>query len=130
MYKHLVLFGITLAVVVGAIAYAPRESAAPAAAVATAQATLVVGEAAYPLSALAGETVLDAMRALASSSAFAFTGREYPGLGFFVESIGGKRNGDGKYWVFYVNGVSAAMGVSATRLQAGDLIEWKYETGY
>jgi len=70
------------------------------------------------------------MRALASTSSFTFAGRDYPSLGFFVDSINGQKNAGGRYWILYVNDVSATNGVSSTVLQAGDLIEWKYEKGY
>lgn len=76
-----------------------------------------------------GATILDAMRALASSN-FAFTGRDYPSLGFFVESINGKKNANGFYWILYINGKSSDLGVSQAKIRDGDQVEWKYEKGY
>ncbi len=67
------------------------------------------------------------MRSLASSSNFTFAGREYPSLGFFVESINGKKGTNGYYWFLYVNGKSSDTGASETHLKTGDVIEWKYE---
>lgn len=95
----------------------------------TAQATFKVGSSTHPFNVRSGETVIDAMRALSSEGAFTFTGREYPSLGFFVDSINGRANADGRYWFLYVNGVSAASGASAVTVQPGDIIEWKYEKG-
>ena len=137
--KQTILLGATVAVVLTAVfVYVPRESSAPQTIISvqslvtdsTTQATLKVDDKTYLLNITQNETAISAMRALASADTFTFTGREYPGLGFFVDSINEKKSGGGNYWVFYVNGVSASMGVSATLLQAGDIIEWKYEKGY
>ena len=76
------------------------------------------------------ETVIEAMRALASTTAFTFVGHDYPGLGFFVDSINGTTNANGKYWILYINGVPATAGVSTATVRAGDTVEWKYEKGY
>ena len=75
-------------------------------------------------------SVLEVMRTLQRSDEFTFSGREYPSLGFFVESMNGKKNADGYYWILYVNGTSSNTGASQTDLKAGDAIEWKYEKGY
>jgi len=96
----------------------------------SANASLTVAEHLYPLTVHAGETVLEAMRDLVSTTDLVFTGEDYPGLGFFVESINGKKNGGGEYWVFYVNSVSASVGVSTQTVSVGDTIAWKYEKGY
>lgn len=115
--KRLILIGATLAVVIAtAFVYTHSERAVP-------QVISVVNVTAKGM-------VIDAMRSLASTSAFTFTGRDYPGLGFFVDSINGKKNADGMYWILYVNGVLATAGVSALSVSAGDTIEWKYEKSY
>ncbi len=75
-------------------------------------------------------TVLDAMNAQKAAGALSFSGREFPGLGFFVEEINGTRSTDGYYWILYVNGTVSPTGVSQTLLSAGDVIEWRYEKGY
>lgn len=93
-------------------------------------ATIKVRDKTYSVAVTPNETLLDAMNALASASDFRFTGRNYPGLGFFVDSINGARNEKGLYWVFYVNGVTATGGASITLLKNNDVIEWKYEKGY
>ncbi len=94
------------------------------------RATLKVGDKTYSVLITSGETVLDAMRTLASTSDFIFNGRDYAGLGFFVDSINGTKNEGGMYWILYINGVLASNGVSATTLKTGDVAEWKYEKGY
>ena len=83
----------------------------------------------YQITAREGTSALEAMRA-ARDSGLAFDGKEFPGLGFFVESINGRRNADGYYWILYVNGTSSQTGASQTLLKNGDRIEWKYERSY
>ena len=127
--RYLAFFCIVLAAV-GIFAYVRQESSAPfapaAAPAAAEEASLIVGEASYPLAVSAGGTLIDAMNALAASSGFAFTGREYPALGFFVDSINGRANGGGMYWILYVNGASSAVGASEAAVRPGDVFEWRY----
>jgi len=129
---------IVIAVVIagaGFLAYAPR-SGAPApertdiSAPAEATATFVVAGAPFTVAVSPDGRVLDAMRALASEGALAFTVREYPGLGAFVESINGQKSAGGMNWMLYVNGVSASSGASLEPVRAGDVFEWKYEKSY
>lgn len=70
------------------------------------------------------------MEAYAEKSDFSFSGRDFPGLGFFVEEINGKKNANGSYWFLYVNGTSSETGVSQTRVREGDSIEWRYEKSH
>ena len=92
--------------------------------------TFLVSGASYRLYLPQGTTVLDAMHTLASTTSFSFTGHSYLGLGFFIDSIGGKENADGFYWFLYVNGKSSDTGASQTTLHAGDTVEWRYEKNY
>ena len=92
----------------------------------TSSATLVVGKNLYEILASDG-TVLQAMQTLASTTNFVFTGKNHPSLGFFVESINGKKNADGFYWILYVNGRASDLGISQAKIRADDQIEWKYE---
>ncbi len=76
-------------------------------------------------------TVLEAMRTYdTGSDAFTFSGKEYPGIGFFVQEINGKREGDGYYWMLYQNGKTANLGASQLRISSEDTIEWRFEKGY
>ena len=92
--------------------------------------TLSVASTSYAVHISAGTNVLDVMRALASSSDFTFDGREYPALGFFVDSINGKREGGGYVWILHINGSKATKGISVAILAPGDSVEWKYEKSY
>lgn len=92
--------------------------------------TLSIAGNSYAAFAPQGSTVIDAMRALASTSDFTFAGKDYPSLGFFVDSINGKTAESGYSWILYVNGKLSGTGASQTTLKAGDAIEWRYEKNY
>ena len=92
--------------------------------------TLSVDGSSYMAFAPAGSTVIDAMRILASTTGFSFSGKGYPSLGFFVDSINGKKAESGYNWILYVNGKLSGTGASQTTLKAGDAIEWRYEASY
>jgi hypothetical protein len=93
-------------------------------------ASLVVGEQSYIVAVSPDKTVMDAMRRLESSGDITLTGKEYPSMGFFVESINGKRNSADRYWILYINGKLSDSGASQTIVHPGDSIEWRYEKGY
>lgn len=92
--------------------------------------TLSVAGKLYTIFAPKESTVLDAMRALASTSDFKFTGHDYTSLGFFVDSINGKKTEKSYNWMLYLNGKLSNTGASQTTLSAGDTVEWKYEKNY
>jgi hypothetical protein len=79
--------------------------------------------------ALEKETVLAAMQAYASSSDFRYSGKMYPSLGFFVESINGRQNADGYYWTLYVGGKLSGFGASQAEVTPQEKIEWRYQKG-
>lgn len=86
------------------------------------------GAAVYPILVSEGTPLIEAMRSL-SGSGLVFTSHEFPGLGAFVDSIGTITNGDGSYWILYINGTEASVGASSVHLHQGDSIEWRYERG-
>ena len=104
-------------------------AATPSANLAEETVSIAIENERYQITAREGMSALEAMRA-ARDSGLAFDGKEFPGLGFFVESINGRRNADGYYWILYVNGTSSQTGASQTLLKNGDRIEWKYERSY
>ncbi len=55
----------------------------------------------------------------------AFSGRMYPGLGFFVTSVGALHEGNGRHLIYSVNGKEASVGVSSYVPKQHDIIEWK-----
>ena len=88
--------------------------------------SLVIGTTTHKVGMMTGDTVIDAMQDLVRDEKLMFTGRTFPGLGYFVDSINGVPNAGGKYWVFYVNGKSSTEGASWVVLKAGDVVEWQF----
>ncbi|MFA6076813.1 MAG: DUF4430 domain-containing protein [Candidatus Paceibacterota bacterium] len=85
---------------------------------------------------LAGDTTIylqpgiifyDALIQAKNTGKITFSGKNYPGLGFFVTDIGTLHMGNGKNLLYYVNGKEANVGVSSYTLKEGDVIEWKLE---
>lgn len=81
----------------------------------------------YYVSVKPGSNIHDAMQKLASTHDFEFSGKNFSGMGFFVESINGMKNSMSMNWVYYINGSYATVGISGYTLKEGDTIEWKYE---
>lgn len=84
----------------------------------------------YIFAAQKSETVLDAMHDFAATNQFDFKTKDFPGMGVMIESINDLENGDGYYWILYINGKDSAKGASAAQVNTGDSIEWRYEQGY
>jgi len=76
-----------------------------------------------------GETVYQFMKNLQDDkeSNFSFSGEDHPGLGFFIKEIDGVKGKAGSYWIYYVNGEEASVGVSNYILKDGDIVSWKQE---
>ena len=93
------------------------------------EATLAVGEKTYVLSLPEGSSVYDLMVQAHTTSDFQFRGQEFPGLGFFIQEINGLEQSPrlGKYWIYYINGKKAEVGISAYTVNNHDIILWNYE---
>lgn len=52
---------------------------------------------------------------------------EDPTYGAFITAINGVESAGGKYWMYYVNGELAQVGVSSYIVQSNDVIEFRYE---
>ena len=94
--------------------------------------TLIVADEEYTTELKEGITVYTLMQNLSASSVkpFIFETKNYgAGMGHFVTGINGIKNDlqAGKYWIYYVNGESAKIGISNYIIKKGDVIEWKYE---
>lgn len=81
----------------------------------------------YPVFLGESKTALAVMNQLSETTDFRYSGKDFSGLGFFVESINGTKSEGGMYWILYVNGVLAGEGVSQLIVKPGDRIEWRYE---
>ena len=92
-------------------------------------ATLIVNGEKQTTQIATDTTVLDLMNQLQSENQITFSGKDYPGMGMFVEEINGIKNNsqDNKYWIYYINGQSAQVGISNYTIKPNDVIEWKYE---
>lgn len=92
--------------------------------------TLTVGDKSYQANIPVRSTAYAAMQELAKTTALTFSGKMYGDLGFFVEEINGVKNDRQKqlYWIYYVNGKKATLGVSSYIIEPNDVIMWKYET--
>ncbi len=64
-----------------------------------------------------------------SRQSFLFETKDYGSMGLFIESINGLKNNNqtGEYWIYYVNGESAKIGISNYIVKPGDIIKWSYE---
>lgn len=96
----------------------------------SAKATLEAGTSTYSLPLSTNETVENLMQYAASTTNFRYTGKEYPSMGLFVESINGRKNTGGMGWFLYVNGTSSELGASSVIVHPGDTIEWRYEQNH
>lgn len=92
--------------------------------------TFYVNEQKYELTLAKNNTVQQAMNLLSQKTNFTFSGKQYATLGFFVDEINGLKNNPktNQYWIYYINGQSANVGVSSYIIQPNDIITWKYET--
>ena len=92
------------------------------------KAALTISGTKYETAVKPGSSVYDLMSLLKAENKIDFSGKNYSGLGFFVEEINGvKNNPAGENWLYYVNGQPAPVGVSNYRIKNNDEIEWKYE---
>ena len=93
--------------------------------------SLVVEEERHEVEVRAGSSVYDVLEA-AKEQWLSFKGREFSGMGFFVEEINGKAesNRQRMYWIYSVNNKKAEVGVSSYIIQPNDVITWTYEKSY
>ena len=76
-----------------------------------------------------GTTIFDMMTKLSTDQDFTFKSKEFTGIGQFVNEINGVKAENGKYWILYVNEKEAEVGASDYKLEGGEKIEWKLESG-
>lgn len=73
------------------------------------------------------KTVYDLLNALAGENQIQMETQE-SSLGILIQAIDGFANGqDNKYWIYYVNGQMAPLGVAEQKLSPDDKIEFKFE---
>ncbi len=91
--------------------------------------TIEITDKKYSLQLPDKATAYDAMQKLVTDQKISATMKEFSGMGEFLEEIDGLKNNNqtGEYWIYYINGQSAKMGISIYTLKNNDLITWKYE---
>ena len=92
-------------------------------------ATIEINNQKYNLKLKESSTVYDALQQLTNDKKNTIVMKEFKGMGYFVDEINGIKNDNqnNKYWIYYINGQSAKMGISSYVLKNNDLITWKYE---
>lgn len=91
-------------------------------------AVVIISGAKYEAAVKAGSSAYDLMNLLKAENKINFLGKDYSGLGFFVEEINGvKNNPAGENWIYYINSQPAQAGISNYLININDIIEWKYE---
>jgi len=93
------------------------------------QTTISIENQSYKIPVAEKSTVYDVMQKLASEQKITVTMKDFSGMGYFVEEINGTKNDNqlGKYWIYYINGQAAKIGISSYILKNNDSITWKYE---
>ena len=91
--------------------------------------TLVVEGVPHDLQVPLSSSVYDVMSQARAAGVMKFSGKEFSGIGYFVEEINGKREDlrGRHFWILYINGQKAKAGVSSLFVNNQDIIEWKYE---
>lgn len=91
---------------------------------------ITVGQKSYTVSIVPNTNLLGVMKKLQKEQDFTFTTKTFSGLGEFVESINGIANNSNQYWMYYIDGNLANIGVSQYTPKAGDIIVWKFEKSF
>jgi len=72
-------------------------------------------------------TVFSLLEELAERENFKVESKIYEGMGVFVESINGVKNGtDNKYWQYWVNDELPMVAADKKEVRKGDKVEWKF----
>ncbi len=48
-------------------------------------------------------------------------------FGAYVQTVGGVKEGDGLFWIYYLNSTPAMQAADKYQVKKGDIIEWKLE---
>lgn len=84
----------------------------------------------YPYSSKAERTlsVLYLTEKIANNQGWEFVKKDYGEMGFLVNKIKNKENGEANnYWHYYVNDILAPIAADKYILQAGDTLSWSFQ---
>lgn len=95
----------------------------------TIPATLAINDTTYQLNINPGSSVYELMEEAKKTGLNYQTKNFGSGLGYFVEEINNikQKPRENLYWIYYINGAKAQIGISNYIIQPNDLITWKYE---
>ncbi|MFH1426096.1 MAG: DUF4430 domain-containing protein [Candidatus Kerfeldbacteria bacterium] len=95
---------------------------------ATLQVVTPSGTATYTADINTGASVEQLMKN-AKSKGFIYTASSFGGMGSYVKAINGLEEDlhAGMFWIYYVNGQKATVGISSKMLNKGDSVKWSYE---
>jgi hypothetical protein len=83
----------------------------------------------FKISSSKNSTVFSLLEELSQREKFKIEFTTYQGMGVLVKSIDGVENGtDNKYWQYWVNGELPMVAADKKEVEAGDRIEWKFES--
>ena len=72
-------------------------------------------------------TAFSLLEELAKRENFKVESKVYEGMGVFVESIDGVKNGaDNKYWQYWVNSELPMVAADKKEIKKGDRVEWRF----
>ena len=94
----------------------------------TSMITIKIGNRSVLLPTQTNASLYDILVAGQKTGQIHFTGKNYSSMGFFISSIENLHEGDGKYLIYYVNGIEASVGISSYLPKIDDVIEWKLST--
>jgi len=81
----------------------------------------------YQITLSRKSTVFSLLEELSKEKNFPIEFKTYEGMGIFVESIAGIKNGtDNKYWQYWVNGELPMVAADKKEVKKGDKVEWKF----
>ncbi|MDZ7586718.1 MAG: DUF5667 domain-containing protein [Patescibacteria group bacterium] len=72
------------------------------------------------------KTAFEALQMAAENRGWELAVKEYD-FGSLVEAINGRKNTSEKAWIYFINGQAATQAADKQELNAGDVVEWKYE---
>jgi hypothetical protein len=90
---------------------------------------LIISDQVFESSFSEGQTLYEAMNQMKDIEQISFEEKDFSGLGSYMYSINGveENKREGLYWIYYINGKQANIGVSNYILKDGDQIKWQLE---